>query len=106
MIRSPVTPETPRSEPEILPPDRSGHRPGHGHMRWESINQHGTHRVYVTRLGPFSLAGFGLLFGVIVAAVLALFLGAVLIALPVVFLLVAAAVIAGLLRPRLPQRRW
>lgn len=102
MSPSPVTPETPRSEPEILPPERSGH----GRMRWESVDQFGTHRIYVRKLGPFSILGFGLLFGIIVAAVLALFLGAVLIALPVIFVLVAAAIIAGLLRPRPPQRRW
>ncbi len=100
MSRSPLTPETPRVEPEILPPDRSGR----SRMQWES--QQGAHRVYVTRLGPFSMFGFALVFGFIVAAVLALFLGAVLIALPVVALLIVVAVIASFLRPRLRHPRW
>ena len=76
MSHSPLPPETPRVEPEILPPDRSSD----GRIRWEAVNQHGTHRVYVTRLGPFGMFGFVLLFGVVVAALIALFLGALLIA--------------------------
>jgi len=100
MSRSPLQPETPRHEPEIIPPDRSGY----GRMRWESVDARGSHRIYMRRLGPFSLFGIVTLFGLVVAGVLALFLGALLIALPVIFVLVAAAVIAGLLRR--PQRRW
>ena len=101
MSRSPLPPETPRVEPEIIPPDRSGR----GRMRWESINQQGTHRVYVTRLGPFSIFAFVLLFGFIVAAVVALFLGAVLIALPVIAVLIAVAVVTSFLRPHLRHPR-
>ena len=99
MSRSPLPPETPRSEPEIIPPDRSGQ----GRMRWESVDQHGTHRIYVSRVGPFSIFGFVLLFGVAVAALIALFLGAVLIALPVIAVLIVIAIVANLLRPRYPR---
>jgi hypothetical protein len=97
MSRSPLPPETPRSQPEIIPPGQSDDV----RMRWDSINPYGDHRIYVTRLGPFSMLGIGLLFAVIVVAVLAVFLGAVLIALPVVAILIAVAVVASFLRPRL-----
>lgn len=105
MSRSPLPPETPRVEPEIIPPGRTGRGPDRGHLHWEAVDQHGAHRIYVTRLGPFSIFGFVLLFGVVVAALIALFLGAVLIALPVVALLIAAAVVASFLRPRLRHPR-
>jgi hypothetical protein len=99
MSGSPSPPETPRSEPEIIPPDR----PGYGRVRWDSVDQYGQHRIYVRRIGPFSIFGFVLVFGFVVAALLALLLGAVLVALPIAALLLAGGLIASLLRPRLPH---
>ena len=92
----------PSNSTRIIPPDR----PGRTRVRWDSINQHGAHRVYVTRLGPFSVVAFMFLFAVIVAAVLALFVGAVLFVLPVVVLLIAIGIVVSFLRPRARQRRW
>jgi TM2 domain-containing membrane protein YozV len=94
--------ETPRVEPEIIPPDRTGY----GRMRWDSMGQRGSHRIYVSRLGPFSIFAFLVALGVVVAVVLALFVGAVLLALPVIVLVIAIALVASLLRPRLRHPRW
>jgi hypothetical protein len=91
-------PEKPRIEPEIIPPSR-------GRPQWEDFGQRSTHRIYVTRLGPFSGLGIVLLFAVIVAAVVALFLGVVLIALPIVAVLILIALLMGLLRPRVRHPR-
>jgi uncharacterized membrane protein len=85
-------PEEPRVEPEIIPPQR-------GEMgREEWYSGQGNQRVYVTRLGPWSVLGIVLLFSLVAGAVFALLLGALLIAIPVIGFLVAAAVIAGILR--------
>jgi hypothetical protein len=89
-------PERPRSEPEIIPPDRQGgqsdwrqptfNRPGSGDAR-------GTHRIYVTRLGPFGAALLLASVAILVVAFFITVLGAVLIWFPVVALLVAVAAI-------------
>jgi hypothetical protein len=42
-----------RSEPEIISPLREKAR---GDAMWSSTDDRGTHRIYVTRLGPFSVA--------------------------------------------------
>jgi hypothetical protein len=84
--------ERPRSEPEIIPPEHIGSRSG---VKWTSFDQRGTHRIYVARLGPFSIA-IGLLMLVALVTILSLVLiGTFLIWIPLAILLIAAALISG-----------
>lgn len=92
------SPEKPRLEPEIIPPDRSPRR-----MAWrtqEYGGSGGTHRIYVTRLGPFGGVLLLLVIAILAAVVLLAFLGALLIWIPVVALIVVVAALSGLLRLR------
>ena len=50
--------ERPQSEPEIILP---GNQPDSG--IWASKTTHGTHRIYVTRLGPFGITLFAAAIG-------------------------------------------
>jgi hypothetical protein len=91
------------TEPEIIPP------PARVRFRdrdaiWTSVNERGTHRIYVTRLGPFSLALLVLGFGLLAALVVVLAIGTFLIWIPLVALLVTATIISALLRQSF--RRW
>jgi hypothetical protein len=104
--RRTIKPELPRSEPEIIPPPRSraqGYQTG---AEWFAADARGTSRIFVGRLGPsWGIIGIVLVFGLIVGAVLAILLGALLIAIPVIGLLVAGALIANALRVRLGRPR-
>jgi hypothetical protein len=83
--------EEPRSEPEIIPPDRAKRdRP--------RPRVYSTERIYIGRPPPFGLILVVLIIGLLSAAMLILLLGAFLIALPVVVLFVTAAIVVGLLR--------
>jgi hypothetical protein len=86
--------EEPHTEPEIIPPDRADGRSTRGAY----VDVHGTHRIYVARLGPFGIILAALVIAILTAVILFMLLGAALILLPVVALLVAVTVIAGLLR--------
>jgi hypothetical protein len=90
-------PQRPRVTPEIIPPDRGSQPPVWGAQRYGAM-----HRVYVAKLPLFG--GVLLLLAIIVAAVMVLlaFVGALLIWIPIIALVVAAAAFSGLLRPR----RW
>ena len=101
-IQSPLQPEEPRAEPEIIPPGRARER---GSAEWVFRDQHGTHRVFVTRLGPFSLIAMLLLVGLVAAVVLALLLGAVLIWIPVAVLLIVVAIVSSRWRQRFGRLR-
>jgi len=86
-----ASPERPRVEPEIIPPDRSGH-----YSPWSSdpfTTTRGTQRLYITRVGPFGIALLLLAFAAVAAIILIAVLGAVLIWIPIV----AVALIAGAL---------
>lgn len=93
----PAPGEQPRSEPEIIPPGSSDGWP-RGRPRPYIHTGEGIHRIYVTRLGPFStfllVAAIGL-----VAALLfiVLSLGAILVWI-FIGLVLAIAIISGLLR--------
>jgi hypothetical protein len=98
-------PELPRVEPEIIPPDRQERGPGRGSDRrrtaWRPYGPNeaaGTHRVYVTRIGPFGVAMLTLVFAILAAAVLLVFAGAILLWLPVVALLIVVGAIVRFLR--------
>jgi hypothetical protein len=82
--------ERPRREPEIIPPDRTHPGPD-GSFR-------ASHRVYVARLGPFGMAMAALALGLVGVLVLLLLFGAFLISIPLAVLLIAIAIISGVLR--------
>jgi hypothetical protein len=97
----PIKPEQPRSEPEIIPPARGrtqAHPPG---PEWFAGSERGTSRIFIARVGPWSIIGIVLLIGLFAGVVLAILLGTLLIAIPVVGLLIAGALIANALRARL-----
>jgi hypothetical protein len=97
----PIKPEQPRCEPEIIPPPRSRTQAyGAGPQWFAGERGTGGGGIFVARLGPWRLIGIVLLFGLITGAVLALVLGALLIAIPIAGLLVAGALIANALRRR------
>jgi|SRR5580693_1109913 hypothetical protein len=93
-----------RSEPEIIPPGRAnGSEPESAF--WVREVERGSHRIYVTKTGRFGLLPFFLLGGIISIALLIFVLSAFLILIPVAGVVLAAAIIAGLLRgyPRWPR---
>jgi hypothetical protein len=99
--------EKPRSEPEIIPPgaDRhpwGGRGRGDGGM-WTSSD--GTHRVYVTRIGPFGFGMAALAVAIMGAVAFLLLLGVFAVLLPFAGLLLAGIIIASFLRGSL-RRRW
>jgi len=68
---------------------------------WVSFNERGTHRVYVTRIGPFSLVLLVFGIGLVAALVLVLVIGTFLIWISLVAVLVTAIALLGQL-----FRRW
>jgi hypothetical protein len=90
-----------RSEPEIILPGRADGSEPESTLR---DVERGNHRIYVTKIGRFGLLPFFLLGGTILIALLVFVLGAFLILIPVAGAVLAAAIIAGLLRgyPRWP----
>jgi len=87
-------PERPRSEPEIIPPDRSG-RPDAEYV-W--TDRRSTHRIYVARPGPFSIILALLIAGLVLGAIVLLLVGLAVIWIPIVVFVVAAVLIAGFSR--------
>jgi hypothetical protein len=97
----PIKPEQPRCEPEIIPPARGRTRAYQAGPDWFAGREGGSSRIFVARVGPWSIVGIVLLMGMIVGVTLAIVLGALLIAIPVVGLLIAGALIANAMRTRL-----
>jgi uncharacterized membrane protein len=88
-----------RREPEIIAPDGTrGERSREGSRIWVSIEEGGRRRIHVAQPGLFATILLLLLFGVIVAEMLALFLGAFLILIPTVIAIAFALIAVGLLR--------
>jgi hypothetical protein len=89
----------PPAKPEMIPPsrDRWQSRPGDVRMRL-FVYDGGTHRIYIGRPGRLGILLLGLMIVVLFGSVLVLLLGAVLIGILLGGLLVAAAIIFGLLR--------
>ncbi len=88
--------ETPRSEPEIIPPGHIDERSARAARAYFQV--HGTHHVYVGKLGSRGIILLALVIAFLTAVILIVLLGAVLIWIPVVAVLVAAGVVSGLLR--------
>jgi hypothetical protein len=99
------TPEFPRSEPEIIPPERGRTQAYRTGSEWFSAGGRDTNRVFVARIGPWSILGIVLVIGLVAGAALAILLGTLLIALPVIGLLIAAAMISNALRSHLRRPR-
>lgn len=93
-------PERPRLEPEIIPPARARNESDWSQRSWqpEPSSMSGTHRIYVTRLGPFGMTLLMVIIGLVVAVVLLAVVGAVLVWIPILALLLAAGFIFRLLR--------
>lgn len=93
-----------RSEPEIIPPGRSYGNELESAV-WMREVEDGSRRIYVTKIGRFGLLPYFLLGGFVLMALLIFVLGAFLILIPVAGVVLAAAIMAGLLRgyPRRPR---
>jgi len=98
MANNPNEPERPRVEPEIIPPNRGGAGRRGPPPPYGFTEMHGTHRVYVSRIGPFGFALIMLVVGLLAAVMLLILIGTALIWIPVVAVLVILAAISGLLR--------
>jgi hypothetical protein len=98
--------EKPRAEPEIIPPDR-GDRQSRASAAGVRVflDRSGVRHIYVARLGPLGMVALALMVGVLFAIALVLVLGVFLIWIPLVGLLVAAAIISSLLRAYFRQPR-
>ena len=97
--------ETPRAEPEIIPPGDPASRVRRtGPQDWSGYQQDCVHRVYVAKVGPFGFVLLGLVLAAIAAFVVVFVVGAFLIVIPLAGLLLAAAVVSGFWR-RGPFRR-
>lgn len=99
--------ERPRSEPEIIPPDRDRQR---GHAGWpnawppgESFGE--THHIYVRRIGPLGGLWLALGIGAVTALVVVLMFSAFLFLLPLLGAVVLAGVIARWWRSGDPWHR-
>lgn len=88
--------ERPKSEPEIIPPDRGDRPPPNAWGGFERSAR--IHRIYIARPGPFSIFFALLITGLAVAAILLVLLGAVLLWVPVVIFVIAAFMLSGTIR--------
>jgi hypothetical protein len=107
-MNEPLLPEgeRPRAEPEIIPPardDRQSRSRAAGIRVF--LDGGGVRHIYVARLGPLGTVALALTVGILFAITLILVLGAFLIWIPLIGLLVAAAIISGLLRAYFRQPR-
>jgi hypothetical protein len=90
-------PERPRAEPEIIPPG-AGDRRADARIFLRTENSEGFQRVYLAQPGPFSIILALLVIGLVAAVVLVILLGLVVIWIPVVIVLILAAVLSGTIR--------
>ncbi len=86
--------EEPRSEPEIILPGHAKRGP----TRIGDATDAHVGRVYIAKFGPLGTILLTLVVGLLSAVLMVLLFGALLVALPVVVLLITAALVAGLLR--------
>ena len=85
----------PRAEPEIIPPGAPF--PPRGD---DPFNARFTQRIYIARPGPFGLLLVAAAVIIIAVVILLLLVGAVLIWIPVVGLMIAVAIVSGMVRSR------
>ncbi len=96
MAPDPDQPEQPRVEPEIIPPDRQQDQSWP--PSYSRAQSYGTHRIYVTRIGPFGFALVMLIVGLLGAVFLLTLIGTALIWIPLIAALVLVALISRLFR--------
>ena len=89
--------EQPRHEPEIIPPDHGDGRWREGRT-WLFSGPAGNERIYVTKLGPFTTFLLVAVLGLAAAVLLIVLLGAFLLWIPIIGLVLAIAIMSGLLR--------
>jgi len=93
-------------EPEIIPPDRPGRRSSRrGSFVWMTLEQDGTRRIHVARPGWFTIGLAVLIISVVIAALIALVLGAFLVLVPAIAILVFGLIAASMLRGYLDRLR-
>lgn len=98
--------QEPRAEPEIIPLDGDDRQTRSSTARIHVfVDGSGTRYIYSSRLSPLGIVLLALTIGILFTIMLVLVLGAFLIWLPVVGLLVAAAIVSGLVRAYFRQRR-
>ena len=86
--------EAARSEPEIIPPEKSGPK-DRMHRIWISMDeQDGTRRIYVAQPGPFTIVLALAVLALIAAVMLIVLLSVALIWIPVVIVLISAFVLS------------
>ena len=90
----------PFTEPEIIPPSAEARLRDTDAM-WTSVNERGTRRIYVTRLGPFSFLLLVLGLSLLAALVFVLAIGTFVIWIFIVALLVTATNLSALVRQSL-----
>jgi len=87
-------PDRPRSEPEIIPPQRNRAGADQPPYIWLSTEENsGTQRIFVTRPGPFAIIAALAVIGLVVAAIVLVLLGAILIWIPVVIFIISAVLL-------------
>jgi hypothetical protein len=89
------TVETPRSEPEIIPPGANSHSAS---RIWVSDGRNHTVHIQFARVGPVGMVLLALLIGVVGVTALFLLLGAALIGVATIGVLMVGGLAAGLLR--------
>jgi hypothetical protein len=100
MVRKSVTPyERPSAEPEIIPPRRpDASRDGMGTPSEDIFGAGYGGRIYVAKVGPWSLIMLAALALLVAAAMVIFLIGALLIWVPIVAVLVFAGFLFGKLR--------
>jgi hypothetical protein len=97
-------PEWPRSEPEIIPPDRARRDggwppdPWRTHGRTYGSTAGGGGPIFIGRIGPLTIAIVFLLLGIVVAVLVLVTIGAILFWIPVIALLLAAGAVVRFMR--------
>ena len=103
--QGPTKPELPRSEPEIIPPERGRTRAYSSAPDWFPADQRSRSGIYVGRIGTWRVLGIVLLIGLVAGATLGILLGTLLIAVPIVAVLIAPFMISSALRSHLRRPR-
>ena len=101
-------PERPRSEPEIIPPGRSGGRDdSQSHIWVWAADREGMRRANVTLPGPFTIFLALALVAMVAGLIVILVLGAVIIWVPIFVLAICGLLIAAAVRQYWWRfRRW
>ncbi len=89
------TAETPRTEPEIIPPGANSHSAS---RLWVSDGRNHTVHIQVAGVGPVGMVLLALLIGVVGVTWLFFLLGAALIGVATIGALIVGGLVAGLLR--------